>query len=140
MRLAEAELRDRTNERWMRRGVTMLDPERTYIDASVELAPDVTIFPGTLLQGGTVVKTGAEIGPDTRLVDCVVGEGAAVEQTVGRHAEIGARARVGPFAVLHPGARVGDGAVTGPFFTAGDEAGDDMGDHRGDDGGDLENS
>jgi bifunctional UDP-N-acetylglucosamine pyrophosphorylase/glucosamine-1-phosphate N-acetyltransferase len=118
---AEAELRDRTNERWMRRGVTMLDPERTYIDASVELAPDVTIFPGTLLQGATVVKSGAELGPDTRLVECVVGEGAVVEQTVGRHAEIGAHARVGPFAVLHPGARVADGAVTGPFFTAGDD-------------------
>ena len=43
---AEAELRDRTNERWMRRGVTMVDPERTYVDASVELAPDVTLFRG----------------------------------------------------------------------------------------------
>src|SRR5207237_8668652 len=88
--VAEAELRDRTNERWMRRGVTMLDPERTYIDATVELAPDVTLFPGTLLQGRTVIATGAEIGPDTRLVDCVVGEEAIVEQTVGRQAEIGA--------------------------------------------------
>jgi bifunctional UDP-N-acetylglucosamine pyrophosphorylase/glucosamine-1-phosphate N-acetyltransferase len=118
---AEAELRDRTNERWMRRGVTMLDPERTYIDASVELSPDVTIFPGTLLQGSTVIAMGADIGPDTRLADCVVGEGAVVEQTVGRYAEIGAHARVGPFAVLGPGARVPDGAVTGPFFTAGDD-------------------
>jgi bifunctional UDP-N-acetylglucosamine pyrophosphorylase/glucosamine-1-phosphate N-acetyltransferase len=118
---AEAELRDRTNERWMRRGVTMLDPQQTYIDASVTLAPDVTLFPGTLLQGATVVAAGAEVGPDTRLIDCVVGEGAVVEQTVGRLAEIGAQARVGPFAVLAPGARVAAGAVTGPFFNAGDE-------------------
>src|SRR5436190_1100406 len=49
--VAEAELRDRTNERWMRRGVTMHDPERTYVDASVELAPDVTLLPGTVLEG-----------------------------------------------------------------------------------------
>jgi bifunctional UDP-N-acetylglucosamine pyrophosphorylase/glucosamine-1-phosphate N-acetyltransferase len=118
---AEAELRDRTNERWMRRGVTMLDPERTYIDAAVTLAPDVTLFPGTILQGGTVVGAGAEVGPDTRVVDCVVGEGAVVEQTVGRLAEIGAQARVGPFASLTPGARVAAGTVTGPFFAAGDE-------------------
>jgi bifunctional UDP-N-acetylglucosamine pyrophosphorylase/glucosamine-1-phosphate N-acetyltransferase len=122
---AEAELRDRTNERWMRRGVTMLDPERTYIDASVELSPDVTIFPGTLLQGATVVASGADVGPDTRLSDCVVGEGAVVEQTVGRHAEIGAHARVGPFAVLGPGSRVADGAVTGPFFSAGIDTGNE---------------
>ena len=118
---AEAELRARTNERWMRRGVTMLDPEQTYIDAAVTLAPDVTLFPGTMLQGSTVVAAGAEVGPGTRLVDCVVGEGAIVEQTVGRLAEIGAQARVGPYAVLQPGARVGPGEVTGPYFTAGDE-------------------
>ena len=122
--VAEAELRDRTNERWMRRGVTMLDPERTYIDASVELAPDVTLFPGTLLQGNTVVRAGAELGPDVRLVDCVVGERAVVEQTVGRQAEIGDDARVGPFASLQPGARVAPGTVTGPFFAAGDDDGD----------------
>src|SRR5437763_2278955 len=72
--VAEAELRDRTNERWMRRGVTMLDPERTYIDASVDLAADVTLFPGTMLQGATRVAAGADIGPDSRLVDCEVGE------------------------------------------------------------------
>ncbi|HEX9969877.1 MAG TPA: sugar phosphate nucleotidyltransferase, partial [Acidimicrobiales bacterium] len=122
--VAEAELRDRTNERWMRRGVTMLDPERTYIDASVELAADVTLFPGTLLQGSTTVGAGAEIGPDVRLVDCVVGERAVVEQTVARQAEIGADSRVGPFAALQPGARVAPGTATGPFFAAGDEDGD----------------
>ncbi len=114
--VAEAELRDRTNDRWMLHGVTMLDPERTYIDATVELAPDVTLFPGTVLQGRTVVEAGAEIGPDTRLVDCAVRAGAVVEQTVGRLAEVGAGARVGPFASLAPGTRVAPGTVTGPFF------------------------
>ena len=119
--VAEAELRDRINERWMRRGVTMSDPEHTYVDASVELAPDVTLLPGTLLQGATVVRTGAQVGPFTSLVDCSVGEGAVVERTSGRQAEIGADARVGPFAVLSPGSRVEPGAATGPFFPAGVE-------------------
>ena len=115
--VAEAELRRRINARWMRRGVTMLDPERTYLDSSVELAPDVTIFPGTLLQGHTVVATGCEIGPDAHLIDCVVADGATVSATVARSAEIGAGAVVGPFATLLPGARVAPGAVTGPCFT-----------------------
>ncbi len=114
--VAESELRDRTNDRWMRAGVTMLDPERTYIDATVRLASDVTLFPGTVLQGRTVVEEGAEVGPDTRLVDCTVGRGAVVEQTVGRLAEIGAGAVVGPFASLAKGSRVAPGVVTGPFF------------------------
>ena len=107
----------------MRRGVTMLDPERTYIDASVELAADVTLFPGTMLQGRTRVAAGAEIGPGSRLVDCEVGENAAVEQTVARQAEIGADAHVGPFPFLPPGSRVAPGTVTGPFFTVGVEDG-----------------
>ncbi len=114
--VAEAELRDRTNDRWMLAGVTMLDPERTYIDATVQLSKDVTLFPGTVLQGRTVVEEGAEIGPDTRLVDCTVRAGAVVEQTVARLAEIGAGAKVGPFASLAPGNRVAPGVVTGPFF------------------------
>jgi bifunctional UDP-N-acetylglucosamine pyrophosphorylase/glucosamine-1-phosphate N-acetyltransferase len=116
--VAEAELRARTNERWMRLGVTMLDPARTYVDASVVLEPDVTLFPGTMLQGRTVIGAGAEIGPDSRLVDCVVGEGARVEQTVGRRAEIGAGAVVGPFAALEPGTNIAPGVVTGPFYAA----------------------
>jgi bifunctional UDP-N-acetylglucosamine pyrophosphorylase/glucosamine-1-phosphate N-acetyltransferase len=115
---AEAELRRRTNEGWLRLGVTMVDPERTYVDATVTLAPDVTIFPGTILQGQCVVGAGAELGPNTRLVDCVVGEGAVVESTTGRDAEIGAGAHVGPYAVLDAGAAVADGTRTGSFYTA----------------------
>ena len=49
--VAEAELRDRINERWMRRGVTMWDPERTYVDAEVQLATDVSLLPGVILRG-----------------------------------------------------------------------------------------
>ena len=101
--VAEAELRRRTNEKLLRQGVSMVDPDRTYIDTTVRVAGDVTIFPGSLLQGRTVIGAGAEIGPDTRLVDCVVGEQAVVEKTVGRDAEVGASAVVGPFAVLEPG-------------------------------------
>jgi bifunctional UDP-N-acetylglucosamine pyrophosphorylase/glucosamine-1-phosphate N-acetyltransferase len=117
--IAEAELRDRINERWMRRGVTMVDPEHTYIDLSVELAPDVTLFPGSILRGETVVGAGAEIGPSAHLVDTEVGERAVVEHTVAHQATIGADARVGPFACLQPGSALAPGTVTGPFYHSG---------------------
>jgi len=121
--VAERELRRRTNDRWLGLGVTMLDPARTYIDATVQLAPDVTLFPGTMLQGDTVVLEGAEIGPNSRLVDCTVGAHAVVEDTVARQADIGAGAIVGPYAVLEAGAHVAPGARTGPFYTATGEDG-----------------
>jgi bifunctional UDP-N-acetylglucosamine pyrophosphorylase / glucosamine-1-phosphate N-acetyltransferase len=122
---AESELRRRINERWMQTGVRMIDPERTYVDTCVRLAPDVTILPGTILQGRTVVAPGARLGPDVRLTDCMVGQDATVEQTVANDADIGARATVGPFAALGPGAHIPDGASTGPFYTS--RGGDDDG-------------
>jgi bifunctional UDP-N-acetylglucosamine pyrophosphorylase/glucosamine-1-phosphate N-acetyltransferase len=115
---AEKELRHRINRRWMQAGVAMVDPERTYVDASVRLAPDVTLFPGTMLQGRTVVGNGAHLGPDVRLVDCLVGDGASVEMAVGYDAEIGAHAVVGPYAVLRPGSHIPPGTTTGSFYTA----------------------
>jgi bifunctional UDP-N-acetylglucosamine pyrophosphorylase/glucosamine-1-phosphate N-acetyltransferase len=113
--VAEAELRDRINERWMRRGVTMWDPERAYVDVSVHLEPDVVLLPDVVLQGRCTVASGAEIGPDSRLVDTEVGEGAVVTTSSAQHAVIGAHARVGPFASLGPGAWVGPAEVVGPF-------------------------
>ena len=110
---AEAELRRRTNLRLMAAGVSMVDPERTYIDASVQIGPDSTVYPGCVLQGNTVIGAGCEIGPDTRLVDCTVGEGSVVEFSVGRRSTVGANAVVGPFAALEPGSKVDDGQRTG---------------------------
>jgi len=113
---AEAVLRARLNERWMRRGVTMIDPESTYVDASVELSPDVVLYPGTLLQGSTRVEEGAEIGPYSQLRDCQVGRQATVIATIAEGAEIGEQAQVGPWAFLPPGTKVKPGAVAGPGF------------------------
>ena len=62
---AEAELRGRINRRWMLDGVTMVDPSRTYIDATVVLEPDVRLLPGTILEGRTSIAAGAVVGPDT---------------------------------------------------------------------------
>jgi bifunctional UDP-N-acetylglucosamine pyrophosphorylase/glucosamine-1-phosphate N-acetyltransferase len=116
---AEAELRDRINERWMRRGVTMWDPEHTYVGAEVLLAPDVVLLPGVVLEGSTRVAAGAEIGPYTHLIDTEVGERAIVRQSWGERALIGARARVGPFAALGPGTVVDDGEVLEAFSRRG---------------------
>src|SRR6185295_5344207 len=91
MQLADAEavLRGRINRRWMLDGVTMVDPSRTYVDATVALEPDVRILPGTILEGRTQVGAGASIGPDSHLVDTIVGERTTVANTVAREVEIG---------------------------------------------------
>ena len=109
--VAEAELRDRINERWMRRGVTMWDPERTYVDAAASLASDVVLRPGTMILGNSKVERGAEIGPNAQIIDTQVGEGAELSTVVATRARIGAGARVGAFCVLEAGAAVEAGAI-----------------------------
>ena len=112
---AEAALRGRINRRWMLDGVTMVDPSRTYIDATVALEPDVRILPGTILEGRTSIAAAAVIGPDSHLVDTIVGERATVANTVAREVEIGDDCQVGPFAYLRPGTRLAAGAKAGTF-------------------------
>lgn len=112
---AEGELRRRINRVWMRAGVTMVDPARTYIDATVELETDVRLLPGTILEGRTVVGSGSVVGPDCRLTDVVVGEGVRMSSTVARECEIGDDCEVGPYAFVRPGTRLAAGVKVGTY-------------------------
>jgi bifunctional UDP-N-acetylglucosamine pyrophosphorylase/glucosamine-1-phosphate N-acetyltransferase len=109
------ELNRRTVERWMRDGVTVVDPATTWIDADVELGRDVTIRPQTQLHGASRISDGATLGPDTTLSDVEVGPGASVVRTQGSLAVVGANATVGPFAYLRPGTELGEGGKVGTF-------------------------
>jgi bifunctional UDP-N-acetylglucosamine pyrophosphorylase/glucosamine-1-phosphate N-acetyltransferase len=96
---AAAVLRDRINERHMLAGVTIVDPQTTWIEPQVELEADTTIHPFTVLRGATRVATGAEIGPNTVAIDTHVGAGATV----------------GPFCYLRPGTVLGESSKAGTF-------------------------
>jgi len=109
------ELNRRIVTQWMKDGVTIMDPESTWLDADVVLAPDVTILPGTQLLGATVVAEDAVVGPDTTLKDCEVGVGARVVRTHGELAVIGDGANVGPFSYLRPGTKLGAKGKIGAF-------------------------
>ncbi|GGM74531.1 bifunctional protein GlmU [Longimycelium tulufanense] len=109
------ELNRRLLDRWMRAGVTVIDPASVWVDADVELARDVVLEPGVQLRAGTRVDQGAVIGPDTTLYGCVVHAGASVVRTHGTDAEIGENANVGPFAYLRPGTRLGVRGKIGAF-------------------------
>lgn len=98
--LAERELRRRTNKHWMLNGVTMLDPRQTFIDVTAEIGRDTTIYPGTLVQGSTVIGRGGEIGPSVRLVDCIVGDDVTMQYSVGERATIADKTTVAPFTHL----------------------------------------
>jgi bifunctional UDP-N-acetylglucosamine pyrophosphorylase/glucosamine-1-phosphate N-acetyltransferase len=109
------ELNRRICEKWMREGVTIVDPDTTWVDADVTIGRDVTILPGTQLLGPTVVGANATVGPDTTLDGTEVGEGAEVKRTEALLAVIGAGATVGPFSYLRPGTVLGAKGKIGGF-------------------------
>ncbi len=109
------ELNRRQTQHWMSQGVTIVDPETTWIDSAVTLSPDVTLLPGTQLLGATMVAEGATIGPDTTLRNVEVGANATVIRTHGSDAVIGADATVGPFSYLRPGTELGSSGKIGAF-------------------------
>ncbi|XVU24845.1 bifunctional UDP-N-acetylglucosamine diphosphorylase/glucosamine-1-phosphate N-acetyltransferase GlmU [Actinoplanes sp. CA-054009] len=108
-------LRDRVNEAWMRRGVSILDPATTWIDVTVTLEPDAEIDQNSQLIGATSVAGGAIVGPDTTLIDTTVGAGAVVLRTHSIGAQVGDEATVGPFSFLRPGTKLGRKAKVGGF-------------------------
>ncbi|WP_329395164.1 bifunctional UDP-N-acetylglucosamine diphosphorylase/glucosamine-1-phosphate N-acetyltransferase GlmU [Streptomyces lydicus] len=117
VQLAEARrlLNERLLERAMLAGVTVVDPASTFVDVSVTFEQDATVHPGTQLLGSTHVATGAEVGPQARLTDTSVAEGAVVSFTVAEGARIGAGANVGPFAYLRPGTDLGPKSKAGAY-------------------------
>lgn len=108
-------LNRRLLEAHMRAGVTIVDPDSTWIDVGVEISPDVVIHPGTQLHGQTRIETGAEVGPASTLTGTTVGEGAVVRNAVCDGAVIGPEVSVGPYAYLRPGTVLGRAAKVGTF-------------------------
>jgi bifunctional UDP-N-acetylglucosamine pyrophosphorylase/glucosamine-1-phosphate N-acetyltransferase len=117
VQLAEARrlMRDRIVEHWMRRGVTVIDPQTTWMGVRVTLEPDCVIHQNTQLHGATHISRYAEVGPDTTLKATFVGEGASVVKSHCTRAEIGAEATVGPYSYLRPGTRLGRGGKIGAY-------------------------
>lgn len=96
-------------------GVTVIDPDHTYVDPRCAVAPGVTLLPGTILRGCTVIGRDCEIGPNAMIRDCVVGEDTTVNASQLNESIIGSHTTVGPFAYVRPGCTVGDHCRIGDF-------------------------
>lgn len=112
---AAAILRGRVLREHMVNGVTLEDPATTYIDADVRIGSDTVIRPMTWLSGRTVVGEECEIGPSVRITDCTLGDGVSVQFSVLAGSEVGDGTRIGPFAQLRPGNRIGSKVKIGNF-------------------------
>lgn len=108
-------LRLRINQEWMLSGVTITDPQRTYIEPGVTLGQDAVILPNTHLKGETSIGEGATIGPDTTVVDSRVAKGCQVESSTIEESTLEEGVDIGPYSHLRRGARLGPGVHIGNY-------------------------
>ena len=117
VKLAAAEklMRARINEKLMLSGVTLIDPENTYIEDTVVIGQDTVVYPGCTLQGNTVIGRDCVIYPHCRMSNAVVGDGTTVEASVLLDCAVGSFTTVGPNAYLRPKTIIGDHCRIGDF-------------------------
>jgi bifunctional UDP-N-acetylglucosamine pyrophosphorylase/glucosamine-1-phosphate N-acetyltransferase len=115
--LAEVDriLRDRVRERLMASGVTLVDPDKTYIDSDVEIGADTIIYPFTSIEGSTRIGEGCIIGMGCRIADTTIGDRTRIDQSTIVGSMIGSDVTVGPFAYIRPESRIEDGVKIGDF-------------------------
>ena len=113
---AERVMRQRIRTRWLGEGVTMRDPETTWIDDGVTIGRDTVLYPGVTLEGQTNIGADCTIRSWSRVTDSVVGNGVTIEDhSLVDGAVIEAHATVGPFARLRPGSLLRQHAKVGNF-------------------------
>ncbi|AWI10777.1 bifunctional UDP-N-acetylglucosamine diphosphorylase/glucosamine-1-phosphate N-acetyltransferase GlmU [Caldibacillus thermoamylovorans] len=108
-------MQQRINEKHMRNGVTIIDPEQTYIDASVVIGQDTVIYPGTMVKGNTVIGTDCIIGPNSEILNCDIGNRTSIRQSVTHDSKIGSDVQIGPFAHIRPQSLIHDEVRIGNF-------------------------
>lgn len=117
IQLAEAEgiLRNRINSRHMVNGVTLIDPNATYIGDDVEIGRDTIIYPGNVLEGNTKIGEGVTLYPNSRISNSVISDNVEIQSSVIIDSQIGEGTTVGPFAYIRPESVIGSGARIGDF-------------------------
>ena len=82
-------------------GVTIIDPQNTYIELGCRVGQDTVIYPQTVIQGGTVIGEDCTIGPNCRLANSQIGSGVVVEHSVVVDSVIGDGVRIDPHSYLN---------------------------------------
>jgi bifunctional UDP-N-acetylglucosamine pyrophosphorylase/glucosamine-1-phosphate N-acetyltransferase len=112
---ADAALRRRINRAHMLNGVSIIDPNATYIDTQVEIGQDAVILPNTHLLGATRIGPRSVVGPNSVLRDTLVGDGCRISQSTADESRVDDGADVGPYARLRPGAHICERAHVGNY-------------------------
>lgn len=117
IQLAEttAVMKRRINQKHMANGVTLIDPENTYIESEVVIGKDTIIEPGCMLQGKTVIGEGCRIGYHTKLTNMIIKDHVDIESSVLVDSFVDEGTHIGPFAYIRPNSHIGKNIKVGDF-------------------------
>jgi len=108
-------MKRRINRKHMENGVTIMDPNNTYIESQVIIGKDTIIYPGNVLEGKTIIKEDCVLYPNNRIVDSILDNGISIQSSVVIESQIGEKTTVGPFAYIRPESKIGKHARIGDF-------------------------
>ena len=108
-------MRNRINEKLQYSGVTITDPDSTFIGIEVKIESDVLIEPFSFINGKTIIKKGCIIGPFAQITDCEIESGTKINSAMIKNAKIGKNNNIGPFSYIRPGTVTNDKVKVGGF-------------------------
>ena len=117
VQLAEEEtiLRNRINKKHMENGVTLIDPNSTYIGDDVEIGRDTVIYPGNVIEGNSKIGENVVLYPNSRISNSIISNNVEIQSSVIIDSKIGEGTTVGPFAYIRPDSVIGNNARIGDF-------------------------
>ncbi|MCH3965611.1 MAG: bifunctional UDP-N-acetylglucosamine diphosphorylase/glucosamine-1-phosphate N-acetyltransferase GlmU [Clostridium sp.] len=108
-------MRKRINDKHMENGVTIIDPDSTYIDIDVKIENDTIIYPQNVIEGNTVVGRNCILYPGSRIENSIIEEGVTIQSSVILESSVGKGTTVGPFAYIRPESKIGNSVRIGDF-------------------------
>ena len=112
---ADKALRMRKEKELMESGVTIIDPNTTFIDDDVKIGQDTIIYPNTYIEGNTTIGEDCEIGPNVRFTDMRIGNKVKIQFSYCHEAEILDGVTMGPYVHIRPGTTIGENVKIGNF-------------------------
>ena len=112
---AEKILRRRKNLALMESGVTLMDPDTTFIDADVAVGRDTVIYPFTWIEGASSVGAACVLGPSSRFSDTKIGNEVTAQFVYAHECEIGDGVIIGPYVHLRPQTKLAAQVKVGNF-------------------------
>ena len=112
---AESIMQARLRRDFMEAGVTFINPETSYLEATVEIERDTSILPNCFLQGLTKIGKGSRIGPNVRVIDSSIGENTNIQYSLINGANVENEVDIGPYCSIRPGTHLKRGSKAGTF-------------------------